>query len=531
MNLTNFINFINSAYWVYNKEVFNYLRSVIFRENSLRGASWVLVITLTLSNILGVIRDHYLAKFLPTERLDIYYAAFRLPDLIFNLLILGAIAAAVIPVMSRELKKDEEKAWRVASNMLNVGLVFLVAALIALYFLMPYILPILVHDFGQAKINETVHLARWMILSPFFFAISYFFGSLLNIKKRFLAYSLAPLFYNSAIIVATILGAQRFDVYAPVAGVIVGAALHMFIQLPPVLMLGFRPQWSLNLRDAALRRVCRLMLPRAIALGANQIQLLAFTAFASSTAGAIAIYNLSDNIQTVPTVILGNSFATAVFPRLASLYDNDKEAFHKLLLKSGRLILFLIVPAAVGLFILRAQIVRLILGYGYFGWDDTRATVDAIGFFAIGIIAQALIPLLTRAFYALEDTYYPMKATVVAVLFGTITGYWGMKNLGVSGLALGFALAGWINFFILLFGLEIKTKLKITHKFWGTIGRMLILTLLMMLVMQLTKIIIGNIVDIDTVIGLLTQTIITIIVAIVVYLGGAWLWRIPEIRM
>lgn len=503
---------------------------MIFRENSLRGASWILVVTLTMSNILGVIRDHFLAKTLPTDRLDIYYTAFRLPDLIFNLLILGAIAAAVIPVMSRELKENEEKAWQVASNMLNVGLLFLVGALIVLYFLIPYILPILVHDFDQAKINETIRLARWMLFSPFFFAISYFFGSLLNIKKRFIAYSLAPLFYNSAIIIATVFGAQRFDVYAPVIGVIAGAALHMLIQLPPVLRLGLRPQLSFNLKDAALRRVYRLMLPRAIALGANQIQLLIFTSFASSAVGAIAIYSLSDNIQTVPTVILGNSFATAVFPRLASAYDNDKEAFHKLLLKSSRLILFLIVPAAIGLFMLRAQIVRLILGYGYFGWDDTRATVDTIGFFAIGIIAQALIPLFTRAFYALEDTRYPMKATIISVLFGTIAGYFGMANLGVSGLALGFSLAGWINFFILLFGLEARTKLKITDSFWETIGRILALTLLMMLAMQLTKIAVGSMVDIDTVVGLFIQTVAAMVVAVIVYLGGAWLWRIPEIR-
>ncbi len=510
--------------------MFTYLRSLIFRENSLKGASWILVVTLALSNILGVIRDHFLASSLPTDRLDIYYAAFRLPDLVFNLLILGAIAAAVIPVMSRALKEDEKNAWRLSANMINAGLVLLVGALAILYFLLPLILPRLFHDFSEIKIHETVTLARWMLLSPLFFAISYFFGSLLNVRKRFLIYALAPLVYNLSIIIATIMGVERYGVRAPVAGVIIGAALHMLVQLPAVLMLGFRPRLMLNFREPSLARIYRLMIPRALALGANQIQLLVFTAFASTISGAIAIYNLSDNIQTVPTVILGNSFATAVFPRLSGLYDDDKEAFRQLLLKVSRLVLFLIVPAAAGLFLLRAQIVRLILGYGYFGWADTRATVDTVGLFAVGIIAQGLIPLLTRAFYALEDSRFPMKATVMSVIVGIAIGYIALPTFGVAGLAMGFSLSSWVNFFILLFGLEAKAKLKITDAFWETIGQILVLTVIMALAMQTSKIIMANIVDIDTVVGLFAQAVIAIIVGGAVYLGGAWLWRIPEIR-
>ena len=503
---------------------------MIFRENSLKGASWILVITLAFSNILGVIRDHFLASFLPTDRLDIYYAAFRLPDLVFNLLILGAIAAAVIPVMSRALKENEEDAWRLSANMLNVGLVLLVGALAILYFLLPVVLPKLFHEFEASKVQETVTLARWMLLSPLFFAVSYFFGSLLNIKKRFLVYSLAPLVYNLSIIIATVVGAERFGIRAPVAGVIIGAALHMLVQLPAVMMVGFRPLLALNFREPMLGRVYRLMMPRAIALGANQIQLLVFTVYASTITGAIAIYNLSDNIQTVPTVILGNSFAAAVFPRLSGLYDDDKEAFRQLLLKISRLVLFLIVPSAAGLYILRAQIVRLILGYGYFGWADTRATVDTVGFFAIGIVAQGLIPLLTRAFYALEDSRYPMKATIISALIGVVAGYFGLKSLGVSGLAMGFSLAGWVNFFILLFGLEAKAKLKLTNAFWETIGQIVVLTLIMGVTMQGAKIFMANAFGIDTVARLLSQTVVAIIVGVVIYLGGAWLWRVPEIR-
>ena len=510
--------------------MFNYLKVFLFRENSLRGASWILVITLAFSNLLGVVRDHFLTQYLPTERLDIYYAAFRLPDLVFNLLILGAIAAAVIPVLSRELKKNEAEAWRAASNLINVGLVILVVILGLLYLLLPIILPVIFAEFDTAKIQETITLGRWMLLSPLFFATSYFLGSILNIKKRFTIYALAPLFYNAAIIAATILGAERWGIRAPVAGVILGAFLHMVIQAPAVWALGFRPRPILSFKDPVVYRIYRLMLPRSLALGANQLQLLVFTIFASVIPGAIAVYNLADNIQTVPTVILGNSLATATFPRLAHLYDDNKDAFRGLLIKTIRLILVLIVPGTVGLFLLRAQVVRLILGYGEFGWSDTRAVVDTVGLFALGIVAQGLLPLLSRAFYALEDSFFPMKVTLWSVVVGIAGGYVGLQYLGVAGLALGFSIAGWVSCLWLLWELEKRVALRLGDVFWGVIGKVLFLTITMAFLMQVSKMMMAHFVDIDTVFGLLAQTVAAICVGVFYYLGGAWLWRVPEIR-
>jgi len=503
---------------------------MFYRENTVRSASWILVVTLTLSNILGVIRDHFLAQKIPTDQLDIYYAAFRLPDLVLNILILGAIAAAVIPILSRTFKEDDAAAWRLINNLIAVGTTAVIVAIIVLYFLLPLLLPLIVPDFPQAKLQETIILARWMLLSPLFFSVSYLIGSVLNVKKRFFMYSLAPLVYNLAIIVATVVGASTYGVRAPVIGVIAGAFLHMAVQLPVFFQLGFRPRFVFDLTDAKMRRIFRLMLPRAIALGANQLQLVVFTAFASSIAGAIAIYNLTDNIQTVPIVILGISFATAAFPSLAQLGQEDREAFKALLLKVGRVILFLVIPAAVILFLLRAQVVRLILGYGYFGWSDTRQAVDTLAFFAASIVAQGLIPLLARAFYALENTRYPMWAAIAAVVVGVIGGYFGINSLGVAGLALAFAIASWTQLFILFVGLEAKVKFHLTAEFWQSVVKMLILALAAAIIIQLIKVGYANLWNIDKVYNLFIQTVLAFAGGVAIYLGGAWLWRIPEIR-
>jgi len=503
---------------------------MIFKENTLRGASWILVVTLAISNLLGVVRDHFLAQKIPTDQLDMYYAAFRLPDLILNILILGAIAAAVIPILSRTFRESDEAAWRLVNNLMFIGVSAVIAAIIILFFLLPVVMPWVVPDFPQTKLHETITMARWMLLSPLFFSISYIVSSVLNVKKRFLMYSLAPLMYNLSIIIATVIGASTYGVEAPVIGVICGAFLHMSIQVPVLFQLGFRLKFVFDLGDAKMRRILRLMLPRAIALGANQIQLIIFTAFASSIAGAIAIYNLSDNIQTVPTVILGVSFATAAFPSLAQIGTEDREKFRLLLIRIGRTILFLIIPAAMILFLLRAQAVRLILGYGYFGWSDTRQATDTLAFFAVGLIAQGLIPLLARAFYAMENTRYPMWAAVITVIIGVVGGYFGIRNLGVAGLALAFAIAGWAQLFILLVGLENSIGFRLTREFWVTICKIILLTLIAGAVMQLIKVGYANVWEIDKVYNLFLQTLLAFVAGVAIYLGGAWLWRIPEMR-
>lgn len=517
--------------------MFNSLKNLFDKENSIRGASLILVITLALSNILGVLRDHFLAQKIPTDKLDVYYAAFRFPDLVFNVLILGAIAAAFVPVYSKLRREAGDKvADRMASNTVTIGFLAIGLALIVLYFMMPYLMKLLVHGFSDDKLSQTITAARLLLLSPLFFTVSYFFGGVLNSHKRFMAYSLAPLFYNLSIIISVYFFAGRYGINGIIIGVIVGAILHMLVQLPSIISIGFKFKPIVDLKDKEVIRVARRMIPRAIGLGANQILLLAFTGMAAPFAGAIAIYNLADNIQTVPSVIFGNSFATAAFPTLASLnIDNEKDSkhFHDIFIKSLRAILFFLIPSTAFLIVLRAQIVRLILGYGFFGWSDTRLATGTLGLFAISIVAQGLIPLFARTFYAIHNTVTPMVTSIVSILTSIILGYLFSQgyigNLeGVRGLALAFSIGSWLNLAMLVFMLK-KIKFKVIDLSYYVFG-IVAFTFISVLFLQLSKIIIADAFDIDRVRFLLLQTVVAAVVGVLVYLGMTWIFKIREIK-
>jgi putative peptidoglycan lipid II flippase len=518
--------------------MFKRIKKVFISENSIRGASLILMVTLAASNVLGVIRDHFLAQKIPTDRLDIYYAAFRFPDLIFNVLILGSIAAAFVPVYSKYIKeKGDKEANEMAQATISVGILVVSVALVIMFFLMGGLIELLVPNFSPQKKMETVEMARWLLASPFIFTLSYFFGGILNARKRFLAYSIAPLFYNLAIITGVVLFADKLGVKGVIIGVISGAFLHMLIQLPSVLQVGLKPALRFDFTNPGVKRVIKLMIPRAIGLGSNQILLFAFTCFASYVPGAIAIYNLTDNIQTVPSVIFGSSLATAAFPTLSGLslnVEKEKDRFASVFIRSIRAALFFLIPSTAVIFVLRAQIIRLILGYGFFGWADTKAASAALGFFALSVVAQGIIPIIARSFYAIHDTRTPMKISIVSIIVSIVFGYIFSRQLtlfdsSVAGLALAFSIGSWVNLILLVYYISGKIKIGF-KKIFAYVAMIIVLTLITSVAMQFTKILVSSSFDINRVRYLLLQTILSLAVGALVYLFLGWLFKIREIR-
>jgi putative peptidoglycan lipid II flippase len=514
------------------------LKNAFAKENSIKGASLILIVTLALSNILGVIRDHFLAKSIPTDRLDIYFAAFRLPDLIFNVLILGSIAAAFVPVYSRYSKeRGKKQAVELAQSAMTIGVTAVISCLVILYFLMPYLMPYLVPNFSVDKKLETIRIARLLLASPLFFTISYFLGGILNSHKRFLAYSIAPLVYNLSIILAVLLFADQMGVQGVAIGVVAGAGLHLMVQFPAALKVGFNFKFRFDYREEGVRKILKLMVPRAVGLGANQVLLVAFTAFASAFPGGIAIYNFADNIQTVPSVIFGSSLATAVFPTLAGLSANvkgEKKRLEELVYKTFRAIIFLLIPSTILLILLRAQIIRIILGYGFFGWSDTKTAAAALGFFALSIVAQGLIPLFARTFYAMHNTKTPMIISVVSIIFSVSLGYIftiysSTTVMGIAVLALAFSIGSWINLILLFYFLRRKIKLNLADIFDFTL-RVVLLTLFMAVVVQSTKGFIAEMFDIDRVRYLVMQTGLAFVFGAVSYFALAYVMKIEEVR-
>jgi len=495
------------------------------------------------SRFLGIIRDRTLAgEFGAGDVLDTYYAAFRIPDLVFNLLVLGALSAGFIPIFTQYLKTaDKEKAWRLANQILNILLISLVVVCSLLFVFAPQIMRLITPGFDPEKMAITVNLTRIMFLSPILLGISSVFGGILQSYKRFLVYSIAPILYNVGIIIGVLFFVDFWGVYGLAIGVVLGALMHLLIQVPTSVYLGFRFKWAIDFKSEGLKQIGKIMIPRTLALGITQINFVVITIIASTlAAGSLAVFNLANNLQLFPVGIFGISFAIAAFPTLSALAlkDNKKE-FINSFSNTVRGILFFVIPASALLLVLRAQIVRVILGSGNFTWEDTILTMDSLAMFSFSLFAQALIPLLLRGFYAFHKAMAPfiiglfaIGANIVLSLVLTkpfiLFGYG--FDLGVSGLALAFSLSSILYLIILwLFLRSLTGSLNETKIIWSVL-KITLATLAMTIVTQFMKYGIEPYFGTETFIGVFLQGFIAGMVGIAVFVVVALALKSPEMN-
>lgn len=503
------------------------------KENSVRGASVLLMVTLALSNLLGLFRDRFLTKNISTYDLDIYYASFRIPDLIFNFLILGAITSAFIPVFSEFVsQKKIKEGFKTTNSLLNAAVLMMAVSAVILYFLMPSLMHLIVPKFEPDRVERTIRYSRLIMLTPIFFSISYVLSGVLNSFNRFVAYSLAPLVYNLSIIIGAAFFAPKYGLISVIYSVVIGSILHALVQLPSAIKLGFRYQPIIDAKDAAVKKIVRLMIPRTIGMGVNQIMLVAYTAISSTLAiGSISAFSLANNIGTMPVVVLGTSFATAVFPTLtAKIASNDKKGFSFYFNRSMRSIAFLLIPATVLFILLRAQIVRLILGSGKFGWDDTKKTAMVLGLFSLSLLAQGLVPLIARGFYALKNTRTPMKISIITVVVSILLGYPLASLYGVSGLALAFSIGNFVNAILLFYYLaKIYPDIVDIEVLYSYI-KISLISLIMGVLVWFTMHFMTSYVDMNRFVGVLTQTLIALLVGAIAYFGLSLFFDCDEMK-
>ena len=428
-------------------------------SRTITSAAVVIGATTTVSRILGLLRDRVLAgEFGASDTLDTYYAAFRLPDLIFNLIVVGALSAGFIPVFSAayqgDRSVDRQHAWRLVNGTVNTLIVGIGLLAVVLLANAEPLTRMVTPGFSPAQIQQAASLTRIMLLSPLLLGVSAVLGGVLQSLKLFFAFSLAPIFYNVGIICGALFLVPWLGVAGLAWGVVLGALLHLVIQLPAVLAAGYRYRPQFGLRDPELREIFRLMGPRTLNLAVNQLNLLAITMVATLLpSGSLAVFTFANNLQSFPLGIFGISFAIAAFPALTELINRPKE-FAMTLGVTARQILFLVLPAAVLLLLLRAQLVRVLLGSGRFDWEDTIATMDTLAVFTLSLFAQALLPLLIRAFYAHRDSLTPFLVSAggaalnlaLAIVLPRLWLPWSTAPLGVVGLALAFTIATVVQF-------------------------------------------------------------------------------------
>jgi putative peptidoglycan lipid II flippase len=537
------------------------LFSKINKESQTITSAAIIIGGLSLvSRILGVVRDRILASsFGAGDTLDVYYAAFRLPDTIYNLLVLGVISAGLIPVFSGLLAKGGKKeAFVLTSRVLNIVLILVVFFCGVLYIFAPQVISFITPGFPPEKTEMVVRLSRVMFLSPIFLAISAVFSSILQSLKKFLIYALAPLFYNFGIIFGAMFLVPRMGIIGLAWGVVIGAFFHMLIQAMPLKGAGWRWKPELGLKDKHVKEVGALMVPRTLSLGVAQINFFILTLFASMMAGgSLAVYNFSYNLQNFPLGVFGVSLGVAALPILSEFAaKGKKKEFAQTFSGTLRQTLFFIIPVASLTYVFRAQIVRLILGAGLFNWYDTRLTAGCLAIFCVALFAQGAYPLVIRAFYALKDTKTPLiagVATVIVNLVGIVvlskilatenffsyyltvilrlTDLWGYADFRVLALPLALGSSAIFELIVLIILLRIKSGPIQGRKIWASFWRIVIASLGSGVTAYLTLLATSQSIETNTVLGLLLQTGIASVFALVAYVGLGYLLNVEEMYL
>jgi len=416
------------------------------KQTSIFSAASIIMIMIIASRVLGLVRQRVLAHFFEPNELSLFFAAFRLPDLLFEVLVWGTFSSAFIPVFTKSLQKGRKNAWKIAGSVTNISfLIFLVFAVLIIIFA-DKIYGIFVPGFEMVDRKQVVLIARILFVAQGFFVISYVLTAVLESLRRFLVPAIAPLFYNLGIILGTLLFSPKMGLLGPTIGVLIGAFLHLVIQLPLAFKLGFRFRTKISITPE-VKKIGKLAIPRLVEVSFLQISKTVELSLATLISTASYTYfTFGNTIQLLPVGLFGTSIAKAVLPTLARQSDNLEE-FKKTLFNALSQMVFLIVPISTFLIILRIPIVRLIYGTDIFSWESTVQTGLVVSAFAFGIIFQATSSVLARSFYALHDTKTPVKISMITILINIVIDFLLVKifYLPIWGLAAAFSFSAFLQ--------------------------------------------------------------------------------------
>jgi putative peptidoglycan lipid II flippase len=393
------------------RRVFNLMYKEI---RGLHQAAYVLAAFTFGSQVLAILRDRLLAHtFGAGYELDLYYTAFRIPDLLFVLFTSVLSVYVLLPFLNQIGERAKQS--QLLSQVFTIFLCLYVAFAAILWLGASWYLPLLFTGFEE-RMDELVLLTRVLLLQPLILGISSIYGVVTQLQHRFVLYAVSPILYNVGIIIGVVALYPLFGLVGLVYGVLLGAFLHLGVQIPYVLnsKLHIRLTWQADWRQ--LYNIVRTAIPRALTLSLNQVVLLLFVGVATTlTAGSVSVFQFAYNIQSVPLAIIGMSYSVAAFPTLSKLFaDKDRVQFNAQIITAMRHIIFWALPIIGLVIVLRAHIVRVLLGSGAFDWADTRLTAAVLATFVISLVAQALLLLLIRALYSAGHTRLPLYVCAVS---------------------------------------------------------------------------------------------------------------------
>lgn len=467
------------------------------------------MISMILSRILGFVRDMVIyARFGQNNLTDAYNAAFSIPDFLYYLLVGGALSSAFIPVFSGYIAtKKEEDGWIAASTIFNIIIILMLVGITIGVLFTPALIKLLVPGFSSENMALTIKLTRIMFIQAFFMALNGICMGILNSYHHFLAPAIGAVMYNLGIIVIGLILAPYFGIMGFSIGVVIGAVLNFTIQLPALIKIGLKYRPVINLKHEGVRKIAKLILPVLIGLSVTHFNLFVNQNLGSSLpSGMISALRAAQRIMQLPIGVFAIAIAVALFPTLTGqAAREERDKFKKTMSMGVRTIIFITLPAAVGLIALRTPVIRLLFQQGRFTVEDTQATAYALFFYCIGLFAYSAIQLLNRAFYSLQDTRTPVSVGVLAIIINIVLNFILIKELGHGGLALAYSLAGIVNMVGLLYILRRKIGSIDGKKMLISFGQTLVISLLMGIVAYQAAELAAMFVNIDTKIGQFIQ--------------------------
>ncbi len=509
---------------------------------SITKAAFIVGFFALLSKFVALVRDPLFTSHFGGDKiyiLDIYNAAFRVPDFIFSVFILGTLSVALIPVFVDLVVKDKKRAQAFANTIITLTMLVMGGGFILLYILAWPITKLLVPGFSADSLSQAVGLTRIIILSQIIFTLSNTCTNILYSYKRFIMAGVAPILYNIGIIAGILFFYPRFGIPGLGYGVLLGAALHLIVQLPELARTSFklRPAW--NLDDAAIKQFLKLYLPRIFAIDLSVVSLLVATFIASNLqTGSIAIFTLAVNLLSLPVSIIALSLATAIFPSLSEKFAlGDEAGFLAMLKKTFIQILYFMIPLTLLMLIFRAQGVRLYLGHGKFTWENTILTFSVLGVLVFALISQSLTPIFARAFYSRQNTITPVTINLIALMVNIILAFALKGRYGIIGVAAAFSIASIFNaitlFIVLRAHLYKHSHNTVALKEFdddlvATTFKIVLASVFMALTSYASLYVFAPLVHTDTVLGLLIQVGCSGILGLIVFFAASTLLKLRE---
>jgi len=506
---------------------------------SVARASIVMIAALIASRILGWLRLSVIgATFGATSQLDVFWAAFKIPDALFNLLVAGALASAFIPVFAGYLAKEREKeAWHVASSVMNVLILSLVALSALMWVLAPWLVPAIVapgYRDRPEQLDLVVHLTRIMLLSPLFMGLSALVTGVLQSYRQFLAGAVAPLVYNGVQILFALFLSPFLGIDALAYGVVAGAAMMFLVQIPELTFRRTKYQLSLDLGHPGVREVFLLAGPRTLSLGAVQLVFFVDTYLATfMPTGNLTALNYAFQLMLLPLGVYSIAISAAVFPTLSHYASLGQAAkMRDALQQAIRWILFLTLPTAIVMVVLRRPIVNLLFQYGAFGAEARELTQAAFLYYSLGLAGHALVQILARAYYASRDTTTPLALTLISIGANVVLSVTLAPQMGINGLALANSIATLAEAALLLAMLAPRARLRLVGLGYASLKQVtaaLLMGVSMFLFIRFTNIPLDLVIEPSKPV-LFLQTLLATAFGGLIYVAAAYLMRINELQ-